>query len=503
MKQFSLLFTIVFVLFSKVNFAQISKNSALFIQLKKTDSLFFEECFNKCNFKLLETYIANDFEFYHDINGSQNRKQFFTSFKESICSNIERKPIRRAVEESLEVYPLKNNGEIYGAIQKGIHLFYIKEPNKELYLTNIAKFTSVWILDEGKWKLSRVLSYNHREPNKNYGEKFEANYPLPLFNNDIKIESLLKQHKIPSISIGYIEEGKLKQVRSFGVQEKGTTVSVNSNYKVASLTKPVSAIVVLKLIEKGDFELDEPISKYYIDSDIKNYQFLNKLTIRHILSQQSGFPNWRYLTKSKKLTFDFEPGTKFQYSGEGFEYLRKVIEIKLRKPFEEIADEVLFAPLGMNDTHFYWTPEINEKDYAFEHNENGKRIQLEKYNTTNAAANLITTINDYSKFLVHIMNGAGLSNKLYLEFLKVHVNEKKGIDRNLGMQLLSNLPNNENVIMHTGGDYGTKTIAIAFPKTKKALVLFSNSENGMVLWQKIISEYFGEVGEEIVRRNIE
>lgn len=503
MKQFSLLFTVISTLLCYTSNAQISKDSNLFIQLKKTDSLFFEEGFNKCNFEILETYIPNDFEFYHDENGTQNKEQFFTGFRESICSNTKRKPIRKIVEESLEVYRLKNNGETYGAIQKGIHLFYIKEPNKELYLTNIAKFTSVWNLESGEWKLSRVLSYDHKEPNKSYGQKFDANYPLPLFDDDTKISELLSQHKIPSIAIGYIEEGKLKQLRSFGTQKQGVPASVNSIYKVASLTKPVTAIVVLKLIENGDLKLDEPISKYYIDPDIKNHSFLNKLTTRHILSQQSGFPNWRYLTESNKLDFEFEPGTKFQYSGEGFEYLRKVIEHKMKKTFEQIASEVLFSPLGMDDTYFYWTSEINETDYAFEHDENGKLIQLEKYYTTNTAANLMTTVNDYSKFLIHIMNGAGLSGNLYSEFLKPQVNEKKGIDRNLGMQLLSNLPNNETAIMHTGGDYGTKAIVIMLPKTKRGLVLFSNSENGMVLWQKIISEYFGVVGEEIVRRNLE
>jgi len=503
MKQFSLLISIILLLFTASGNAQVSKNSALFIQLKKADSLFFEEGFNKCNFEILETYIPNDFEFYHDENGTQNKEQFFTAFRESICANTERKPIRKVVEGSLEVFRLKNNGETYGAVQKGIHLFYIKEPNKELYLTNIAKFTSVWNLENGKWKLSRVLSYDHKEPNKNYGQKFDANSPLPLFDSDIKISSLLKQHKIPSIAIGYIEDGKLKQLRSFGIQKQGAPASVNSIYKVASLTKPIVALVALKLIENGSLQLDKPISTYYVDPDVKNHPYLKKLTTRHILSQQSGFPNWRYLTESNKLTFEFEPGTKFQYSGEGFEYLRKAIENKLKKPFEQITAEILFEPLGMNNTHFYWTPEINENDYAIEHNENGEPITLKKYYDANAAANLMTTANDYSKFLIHIMNGAGVSENLYSEFLKIQVNEKNGIDRNLGMQLLSKLPNNEIAIMHTGGDYGTKAIVIALPNSKRGLVLFSNSENGMVLWQKIIAEYFGETGKEIIRRNLE
>ncbi|MFT4680158.1 MAG: CubicO group peptidase (beta-lactamase class C family) [Flavobacteriales bacterium] len=503
MKQFSLLFTIAFVLLSIAGNTQVSENSDLFIQLKKTDSLFFEEGFNKCNFEILETYIPEDFEFYHDQNGSQNREQFFTAFRESICSNTERKPIRKVVEGSLEVFRLKNNGQTYGAIQNGIHLFYIQEPNKEIYLTNIAKFTSVWNLENDEWKLSRVLSYDHKEPNKNYGQRFDANSPMPLFASDPKIENLLEQHNIPSIAIGYIEDGKLAQLRSFGNQKDDSPASINSIYKVASLTKPIAALVALKLIENGDLALDEPIAKYYVDPDLKDHPHLNKLTARHILSQQSGFPNWRYLNDSNKLTFEFEPGTKFQYSGEGFEYLRKAIEGKIEQSLEDIAQELLFAPLGMTDTYFYWTPEVDEVDYAVEHDEDGNPIDFEKYYEANAAANLLTTASDYSKFLIHIMNGAGLSDSLFSEFLKPQVNEKSGIERNLGMQLLTNLPNSETALMHTGGDYGTKAIAITLLNARKGLVLFSNSENGMVLWQKIISEYFGETGTEIVRRNLE
>ena len=105
--------------------------------------------------------------------------------------------------------------------------------------------------------------------------------------------------------------------------------------------------------------------------------------------------------------------------------------------------------------------------------------------------------------MIHILNGANLSEKTYREFLKVQAHEKEGIDWSLGMQMLSDLPNNETAFMHTGGDYGIKTIAIIFKNSKDGLVLFSNSENGMVLWQKIISEYFGEAGEEIGRRNLE
>ncbi len=503
MKVYKLIFTIVLILTAKNSFAQVSDTSSLFIELKRADSLMFNEGFNKCDFLVLNKILHKDLEFFHDQNGTQNLEQFYKSFTNSICSNPNFKPIRKLTTETLKIYPLKNNGEVYGAIQTGEHIFYIKEPNKQIYATEQGKFIHTWVLENEKWQAKRIISYEHKPPTEDYGVKFNANYAYKLFDNDKEIENLLKKHKIPSIAIGLIKNGKIQQIRTFGYKKSNQPISNNSIYKVASLTKPITAFVVLKLIDEGVWSLDEPVSKYFVNKDIKHSKYLNKLTTRHILSHQSGFPNWRYLTDDKKLSFQFEPGIKWQYSGEGFEYLRKAIEKKLNRSFEKITQEKLFNPLGMNNTHFYWTDKIDEKQYAVEHDENGEPINYEKYTNANASANLLTTAEDYSKFLVYVLNGAGLSEKIYSEFLKVQAHEKKGIDWSLGMQMLTNLPNNETAFMHTGGDYGTKTIALILKNSKDGLVLFSNSENGMVLWQKIISEYFRETGKEITRRNLE
>ncbi|WP_162097770.1 serine hydrolase [Gillisia marina] len=326
--MYNLLLAIILFFTIQLSFSQVSKDSRIFIELKKADSLIFNEGFNKCNFAALKQVLHKDLEFLHDQNGSQNLEQFHKAFSESICSNANFKPIRKLVEETLQVYTLKNEGKIYGAIQTGNHIFYIKEPNKELYATEQAKFINTWVLENGNWELKSILSYEHSPPEKEYGAKFNADYVYELFNNDKQIDQLLKKHNITSISIGLIKDGKLQQVRNFGYQKKGMPVSSNSIYKVASLTKPIVALVTLKLIQERSWNLDEPISKYFIDDDITKSKYVNKLTTRHILSHQSGLPNWRYLTEDKKLSFQFEPGTKWQYSGEGFEYLRKAIEKK-------------------------------------------------------------------------------------------------------------------------------------------------------------------------------
>ena len=76
------------------------------------------------------------------------------------------KPRRELVEGSLKVYLLKNNGVLYGAVQMGIHKFYAIEKDKPEYLTSTAKFTHLWKLENGEWKLSRVISYDHQAISK-------------------------------------------------------------------------------------------------------------------------------------------------------------------------------------------------------------------------------------------------------------------------------------------------------------------------------------------------
>jgi hypothetical protein len=159
---------LLLVLTSNTVSAQTDKKSALFLELKQQDSLFFEKSFNQCDIAYLESKMTQDLKFYHDQSGFQDRKKFFENIHQYICSPSSKKPIRKVDANSLEVFPLYNNGKLYGAIQMGIHHFYIREQGKEDIHTSTAKFTHVWLIQEGIWKLSEVLSYDHREPTANH-----------------------------------------------------------------------------------------------------------------------------------------------------------------------------------------------------------------------------------------------------------------------------------------------------------------------------------------------
>ena len=160
----SILLVIILLFFGVSNLQAQHKVSEELKQIfQKKDSLIFDEGFNNCNLKLLETQLTNDLEFYHDIGGFQNKEEFLEAMEKNICGNPTRTYQRKLVPESVELYPLYNNGELYGMIHRGKHEFFVKEKNSHTKFTKTgsALFSSLWIKIDGKWLLKRTYSYHH------------------------------------------------------------------------------------------------------------------------------------------------------------------------------------------------------------------------------------------------------------------------------------------------------------------------------------------------------
>jgi CubicO group peptidase (beta-lactamase class C family) len=313
-----------------------------------------------------------------------------------------------------------------------------------------------------------------------------------------EILSWLAEHNVPAVGIGIIKDGKISECKVFGELRKGVPANDNAIFTIASLTKTIVAMVTLKLVETKQWDLDEPLANYWIDPEIANDVRAKKLTTRHILNHQSGFPNWRSDVQSKKLEFQFEPGTKYQYSGEGFEYLRKALENKFHKSLESLSDSILFKPLKMYDTKYHWDKIADESRYAFKHNNEGKEYQEGIQTNANAAYGLLTTIEDFSKFGIDVINRAGLSNYLFNNMISSHINIKNNIDQGLGWEIIRNLPNNEYALEHEGGANGVQTIIVLLPVSKRGIIIFTNGDEGDKVYSKILEGSL-DIGNDILK----
>ena len=308
-----------------------------------------------------------------------------------------------------------------------------------------------------------------------------------------KVQSWLTENNVPAVGIGIIEDGEIKYVKVIGELKKGVPAIDNAIFSIASMTKPVTAVLTLKLVEAGKWDLDEPLFHYWIDPDIANNPFLKKLTTRHVLSHQTGFPNWRYGHPTKKLTFDFEPGTEYHYSGEGFVYLARALERKFNKTLQQLADSLLFKPIGMKDTRYGWNKNVDESRFAFGHDSQGNIVPRsmtvgEIASAKGAAGSLITTVEDYCKFGIYVMNGAGLSQSLYNDMIKPQVNLNEYLGVGLGWKIVSHLPNGEYTLQHGGNNNGIASMGILLPKSKRGVIVLTNGDSGMFVFRNVIEE---------------
>ena len=128
------------------------------------DSAFWN-AYNNCDTARFKNFVTDDVEFYHDKGGiTLGAKALIESLDKNICGNVNSRIRREAVAGTVKVYPMQNGDELYGAIISGEHVFYMTEKGKPEYQSGAANFTQLWLLKNGVWKMSRILSYNHHAP---------------------------------------------------------------------------------------------------------------------------------------------------------------------------------------------------------------------------------------------------------------------------------------------------------------------------------------------------
>ena len=473
------------LLFSNMLSAQLDPSNDIYKAIIAHDSLLFDEGFNTCDISQFEKLYSADFEFFHDKAGLSNKEQFIKQAKEGLCKSPKTYQARRELAlGSTQIFPLHNNGKLYGAIQVGEHNFHEKIAGQAEKTAGSARFTHVWTLNEEVWQLKRSLSFNHQS------KAIENTLQL----SDATLEEWIKSKNIPTFGLGLIKNGKLKSIKVIGDITQGESAPYNTIFNVASLTKPVTAMIALRLASLGKWDLDAPLYTHWIDPDLKDDERHKLITTRLILSHQTGLPNWR---RDKQLAFSFTPGTGYQYSGEGFEYLREALEKKFNTSLDALASEYIFHPLSMHDSQYIWHDNMDEQRVALGFSDSKNAYDTYKRKKANAADDLLTTVEDYGNFLVASMHGTGLSDAVFNDMQSKQVASKKGKHFSLGFERYDFKDGNF-ALSHGGSDNGVKTISFIFPKTQQGILIITNIDDGYKVYKELLREYLGEYGEEIM-----
>ncbi len=237
---------------------------------------------------------------------------------------------------------------------------------------------------------------------------------------DATVTRLMRAAQVTGVSIAIFNNGQISYLKSYGLRdkEKNLPLTPDSVMTAASLSKVAFAYMVMQLVQDKILDLDKPVYQYFPKPlpEYPNYKDLasdpryKKITARMLLSHTSGFPNWRWINEDRKLNINFEPGSRFAYSGEGIDLLQLLVETITKKPLEELMRERIFEPFGMTRTSMMWQSKF-ESDYANGYDEEGRSLGPERRKTADAAGSMQTTPRDYARFFQAVVQGERLNKE--------------------------------------------------------------------------------------------
>ncbi len=314
---------------------------------------------------------------------------------------------------------------------------------------------------------------------------------MPKTQQD-NIQSLMKAGFIPGISIASVSPNGSITAAALGLANAQTETKVDSDtqFWACSLSKPVFAYLVIKLIADGTlpFFLDEKISHNG-----------KEITPRMMLSHQTGLPNQG---PPDSQFNDSKPGEVFRYSGEGYVLLQKIIKERTGKELNALANEKIFEPLGMTRSSFLFLE--TEPNLAEQHNDAMNPSQKQKSPATNnhAGASLHTTAVDYARFLTACMDDLNFVEMMTpqitnmekdLDSKEVGRETLKHIDWGLGFGLQRDEKGQVVSAFHWGHGPGARTFFSINLKNNSAVVYLTNSENGMAIAEEIAKQPVGNI----------
>ena len=255
---------------------------------------------------------------------------------------------------------------------------------------------------------------------------------------DELILSEMRRRHVPGLSIAIIENGKIVNAKGYGNTENGgqTPVTAATLFQAGSISKPVSAMGALRLVEQGKLDLDADVNDKLVTWKVPENEFTRKksVTLRGLLSHTAGltvhgFPG--YATDQPRPTIvqildgtkpantnavrvDILPGSQWRYSGGGYTIMQQLVIDVTGEPFPLFMEEAVLRPLAMNESTFEQPlADIKARLTATGHLTDRSRV-LGKWHIypEMAAAGLWTTPSDLARFAIGIQEAlAGISAK--------------------------------------------------------------------------------------------
>jgi CubicO group peptidase (beta-lactamase class C family) len=335
-----------------------------------------------------------------------------------------------------------------------------------------------------------------------HGLDIHAPDGLVVQNADLA-EAMRKLH-IPSVDVALIESGRLAWSHVFG------TAPDNAIYQAASLSKLVTAVAALRLVDRGVLDLDRDVNDYLTGWRVPENDFTrdHPVTLRQLLSMTAGvgvpgYPGYEPGQKlptlqqildgappanSPPVRVEAIPGSRYAYSGGGFEIVQALIEATTKVKFQDALQDLLLRPAGMANSYFPQPlPGELVRRAATGHDANGNELPGGwRVVPELAAGGLWTSAMDLAHLSLELERAyRGESGALLTRATaQAMMTQQNGGPYGLGAAVAGNGKNR--VLMKRGQNIGYQSYMLLFPETGQGIVVLTGSDNGTTLATALI-----------------
>lgn len=325
----------------------------------------------------------------------------------------------------------------------------------------------------------------------------------------------MKYYKVPGVSAAFVYQGELAWAGGFGVVEAGSDklVTTDTIFQAASISKPFTAMVALRLVEAGLLDLDADVNDFLRSWKIPKSKYTQpgadgthpKVTLRGLLSHTAGmgihgypgYPvgmelptlqqvlNGRPPATSKPVRVVRTPGTAFQYSGGGYLVAQQMIEDVTGRPLAALAREFIFDKLEMTSSSFEsMPPEAYLTRAATAHRKTGEPVAGKWHiYPEQGAASLWTTPSDLARLLIEVLKSRKNESNLVLspDMTRLMMTPQMSLG-GVGFNVI--IKDGLSRFGHPGWNEGFHCIMLGCPEVEQGLIWMTNGENGRRLgWE--------------------
>lgn len=328
---------------------------------------------------------------------------------------------------------------------------------------------------------------------------------------------------VTGAQLAVLDRGRLVWSGAFGLRRREPALPFDRETTTwaASITKSVFAVYVMQLVERGEFQLDIPLSRQ-LSKPLDDYEAYRvsaselvkdpawgRVTPRMLLSHSSGLLNFAALEPDKKMRLHFRPGSRFLYSGEGINLVQFAIEQQKGKLLDELLQDAFFTPLRMSRTGIIYRKEFAD-DVADRYDFKEQfRSQTRRF-PARAAGSMTTSAEDLARFLSALLAGKLLKPQSMKTMLTpvlpiralhqfpIRANEGEGTEASaaglaygVGWGLLTQTRYGPAFFKEGHGD-GAQNYVTCFQRRQACMILLTNSDNGELAFQPLLEKLLGD-----------